>query len=287
MRATFEEKTYENYFTTELSRLTDIYFPLGQVQEGSLGFDSSAFSFNRRLWRRLGHPFWFFLPFAGLEFREIADEMEHFLGVTLDNIPRMKANLLFQYKKPEYIAIALGREWVYWKEPYYRYDIYKEQQALLMHIQQQFGKRIFIVYASPALHDVNDLVSAYLNRQIINVSNFRKAAELNGHHRNTYTKAGRHSIAYSEPEMYENFDLIRTLEDIDQENINDKYNNRDFIVNFRKQLASIMSENQYYSASFIKLNEQFKKIEKYELFYSHLVLNTFKTLTGTQWLVKL
>lgn len=287
MRAKFEEKTYENYFNAELSRLTDIYFPLGQVQEGSLGFDSSALSPNRRLWRRLGHPFWFFPPFAGLELREIADEMEHFLGVTLNNIPRMKANLLFQYKKPEYITIALGSEWTHWNEPYYRYDIYQEQQTLLMHIEQQFGSRIFIVYASPALHDVNDLVSAHLNRQIINVSNFRKAAELNGHHRNTYTQAGRHSIACSEPEKFENFDLIRTLEDIDQENINDKYNNREFIVNFRKQLVSIMSENQYYSSSFIKLNEQFKKIEQYELFYSHLVLSIFRTLTGTQWLVKL
>jgi hypothetical protein len=287
MRATFEEKTYENYFNSELARQTDIYFPLGQVQEGSLGFDSSALSSNRRLWRRLGHPFWFFPPFAGIELREIAGEMEHFLGVTLDNIPRMKATLLFQYKKPEYITIPRGSEWTHWNEPYYRYDIYQEQQNLLIHIDNQFGSKIFIVYASPALHDVNDLVTAHLNRQIVNVSNFRKVSELSRHHRNTYTQAGRHSIACSEPEKIENFDVIKTIESLNTESNKADENNRAFILNFRKQLVSLMSENQFYSASFKKLNEQYSKIEKYELFYSHLVLNNFRMLTGTQWLVKL
>lgn len=139
MRARFEEKTYENYFNSELARQTDIYFPLGQVQEGSLGFDSSALSSNRRLWRRLGHPFWFYPSFEGLALQEIANEMEHFLGVTLDNIPSIKTNLLFQYKKPTFIKSPLGREWSYWNVPYYRYDIYKEQHDLLMHIDNLFG----------------------------------------------------------------------------------------------------------------------------------------------------
>lgn len=287
MRATFEEKTYENYFNTELARQTDIYFPLGQVQEGSLGFDSSALSSNRRLWRRLGHPFWFFPPFSGLELREIADEMEHFLGVILDNIPRIKTNLLFQYKKPAYITIALGSEWTHWGEPYYRYDIYKEQQDLLMHIDNQFGTKVFIVYASPALHDVNELVTAHLTRQIINISNFRKASELNGHHRNTYIQSGTFSIACSEPENIENFDLIKTIDSVSSDNNQTDETNRIAIINFRKQIVSVMSENKYYSDSFKRLNEKYSKIEEYELFYSHLILSNFRQLTGIQWLVKI
>lgn len=287
MKATFEEKTYENYFNSELTRQTDIYFPLGQVQEGSLGFDSSALSSNRRLWKSFGHPFWFFPPFAGVELRKIADEMERFLGVILDNIPRMKSNLLFQYKKPEYIKTSRGSDWTHWNEPYYRYDIYQEQQALLMRIDNQFGTKVFIVYASPALHDVNELVTAHLNRQIINISNFRKASELNGHHRNTYTQAGRHSIACSKPEEIENFDLIKAINSLNFDSNKTDENNRDFVINFRKQIVSIVSENRYYSTSFSKLNEQYSKIEQYELFYSHLILNNFKLLTGTQWLVKL
>jgi len=285
MRAKFEEKTYENYFNSELARQTDIYFPLGQVQEGSLGFDSSALTTNRRLWRRLGHPFWFYPSFAGLELREIADEMEHFLGVTLDNIPNIKTNLLFQYKKPTFITIPLGREWTHWNEPYYRYDIYKEQQDLLMHIDNQFGTKVFIVYASPALHDVNELVTAHLDRKIINISNFRKASELNIHHRNTYIQSGTFSIACSEPEKIENFDLIRTIENINNNKVDET--NRAAIINFKNQIVAVMSENKYYSNSFKKLNEQYSKIKKFELFYSHLVLSNFRQLTGTQWLVKI
>jgi len=287
MRATFEEKTYENYFNSELARQTDIYFPLGQVQEGSLGFDSSAHSSNRWLWRRLGHPFWFFSPFAGLELIEIADEMERFLGVTLDNIPRIKTNLLFQYKKPTYITISLGSEWTHWNEPYYRYDIYKEQHDLLKRIDNQFGSKVFIVYASPALHDVNDLVTAHLNRQIINISNFRKATELNTHHRNTYIQSGTFSIACSEPEKIENFDLIKTIDSINIDKYETDETNRTVIINFWKQIVSVMSENKYYSDSFKKLNEHYAKIEKYELFYGHLVLSNFRQLTGMQWLSKI
>jgi hypothetical protein len=286
MRATFEEKTYENYFNIELARQTDILFPLGQVQEGSLGFDSSAMTRNRRLWRRLGHPFWFFPPFHGIDLREIADEMEHFLKITLDNIPRIKANLLFQYKKPEYITMYLGREWSNWNEPYYRYDIYRQQQDLLMHIDHHFGNKVFIVYASPALHDINDLVTAYTSGQIINISNFRKASELNGHHRNTYTQAGRHSIACSEPEKFDNFDLLKEINELTYDRNTDE-NNRSFVINFSKQISSVIYEDKYYSESYRKLNEQFSKFTQYELLYSHLTLHNFNQLTGTQWLLKL
>jgi hypothetical protein len=149
MRSTFEEKTYENYFNSELDRRSEIFFPLGQVQEGSLGFDASAFSNNRQLWRRLGHPFWFFHPFRGAPLQEIADEMEHVLQHEIENVPKMKANVLFQYKKPEYIKQSNGSEWYLWNRSYYRYDIYQEQQELLMHIHRKFKGSILLIYAAP------------------------------------------------------------------------------------------------------------------------------------------
>ncbi len=287
MRATFEEKTYENYFNSELAQRAHVYFPLGQVQEGCLGFDSSSFSSKSRFWRMFGYPFWFFLPFKGVELREIADEMEKFLSISIDNMPQIKANLLFQYKKPEYITTSRGSEWTHWNEPYYRYNIYTKQQNLLLHIDKEFNSKILIVYASPALHDVHDLVSAHINKEIINISNFCKASEISHHGRNTYTQSGRYSIACSEPEKIEKIDLIKTIESLNTDSNRADENNRAFIVNFRKRLISLMSENQFYSASFNKLNEQYSEIEEYELFYSHLVLMNFRMLTAIQWLVKL
>jgi hypothetical protein len=256
------------------------------VQEGTLGFDSSAFSTNRNLWRRLGFPFWFTPHFRGLELREIADEMEHFLGVAIDDLPRMKANLLFQYKRPEYIKLSSGKEWLHWNQPYFRYDIYEEQQDLLMQIHQQFGDRILALYAAPALHDVNTLVTKKMSRQIIESSNFQQCFKLDGHHRNTYVQAGTHSVACSEPEQLEKFDLLGRLENL-ANNGNEDQNNKQFIINFRKQLISLTYENQIFGYSLRSLNESLPQIGRYELFYSFLVMSNFKQLTGIQWLVKL
>jgi hypothetical protein len=287
MIATFEEKTYESYFNNELDSLSDIYFPFGQVQEGSLGFDSSAFSNNRRLWRWFKHPFWFFPPFKGIELREIANEMEDYLNAEISGIPQMKANLLFQYKRPKYVTSSQAKEWSHWNAPYYRYKLYKEQQDLLMHIDNKFGSKILILYASPAIHDVNDLVDLHQNRQIIKNSNFRKVSELNNHGKNTYNRAGTYSIAFSEPERIENFDLIETLHGFGSEfNQLKAVSNREFIIDFKNNVVSSINETRYYAESFRKLNKKYEKIAKYELFYSHLVLSNFRLLTGTQWIIK-
>jgi len=290
MRINFEEKTYENYFNAELDRRTEIFYPLGQVQEGNLGFDASANSRNRRLWRLIGHPFWFFPHFDGIELREIADEMERHLGRVIRDIPKMKANLIFQYKKPEIITNSKGREWIHWTQPYFRYDIYKEQQELLMHIHNSFSKTVLVLYSSPAVTDINDLVDNHKKGQILEISNIKKAFELNLHHRNTYIKAGTYSIACSEPEKIENFDLIKTLENFNNEtneNVSDYDFNRQFIFNFRKQIFQAIQENKYYSQSFNSLNESLEKYKKYELLYTFLVMANFRQITGTQWLIKL
>lgn len=290
MRINFEEKTYENYFNAELDRRTEIFYPLGQVQEGNLGFDASANSTNRRLWRLVGHPFWFFPHFVGIELREIADEMERHLGRVIRDIPKMKANLIFQYKKPELITLSSGSEWSHWNQQYFRYDIYKVQQELLMHIHNSFNKTVLVLYSSPAVTDINDLVESHRKREILDVSNIRKASELHLHHRNTYIKAGTYSIACSEPEKIDNFDLIKILENYSNEtndNISNYDYNRQFLLEFRKQIIQTVEENKYYNKSFNLLNESFEKYKKYELLYTFLLMTNFRQLTGTQWLIKI
>lgn len=283
MKVNFEEKTYENYFNTELDGKTDIYFPLGQVQEGNLGFDSSAFSTNRELWRYLGHPFMFY---PGIELREIANEMECLLKVVIDDIPTMKCNLLFQYKKPKYITKASGKEWLHWNQPYFRYDIYQKQQELLMQIHNALGTKALIIYASPAIQNVNELVKVKLKKELIKNSNFKKVSELNTHHRNTYTNSGTHSIACSEPEQFENFDLISLLNNYN-ENYEKENSNGDFVINFSNTVDSIINENEYFSESYNLLKESIAEYKQKKLIYSFLKMKIFKELTGTQWLIKI
>jgi len=290
LRATFEEKTFENYFNAELDRKSKIFFPLGQVQEGYLGFDSSAFTNNRRLWGRLGFPFWFIPPFKGADLRDIAEEMERILGIEISEMPALKANLLFQYKRPDYISISTGSEWPLWKQPYFRYSIYKEQQDLLMQIHNSFQSKLLVLYASPAVQDVNDLVTKKINDEIISSSNFTKASDLDGHSRNTYIRAGTYSIACSEPEHIPRYDLIRELDLIynNYSRLSDSIeNNRDFILQFVNQIRSITLENSYYRDSFNRLNESLSPVLNYELFHSFMTMINFRFLSGLQWIVKL
>lgn len=284
MKPKFEEKTFESYFNTELDQRASIYFPFGQVQEGSIGADASAMSKNRKLWWRLGHPFLFYLPFRGVSLREMADEMEHVLGVDIDHIPDMKANLLFQYKRPERITSRLGNEWPHWNEPYFRYDIYKEQQSLLSHLAGLFGSRALILYAAPAINDVNHLVNVKRRKKLIEHTNFRPAADLDNHDRNTYTRAGRYSIACSEPEQFEPFDLLARLAELEHVQ---RGGNRSFVKKFASEVRAAVSADGTLGRAFRKEMAQYKDIsaDQYPLFLAMLTMKTFRELSGAQWVV--
>ena len=289
MDARYEEKTFESYFNTELDRKSSLYFPLGQVQEGVLGVDSVAHSRSWRLWRKLGYPFWLSPPFTGVELQHIAEEMERHLGVEVKNIPAMKVNALFQYKRPQYITMASGAEWHLWHRKYFRYDLYVEQHALLSHIEATFGSDAIVLYAAPAVEDVSDLVRLKKKNAIIANTNFRRASELNGHHRNTYIKAGTYSQACSEPQRLDNFHLIELFEGIESPT---QRENAQFLVEFAKRISGSMSEAKnigYLGTAFADRISEFQnlELERFKLFFAMLTMSAFREITGTQWLVPL
>ncbi|MDE2462478.1 MAG: hypothetical protein KGO02_02000 [Alphaproteobacteria bacterium] len=284
MQPRYEEKTFESYFNTELDRLASIYFPFGQVQEGGIGADASGFFRSRWLWRHLDYPYLFHLPYEGANLREVADEMEKHLGREIKNIPSIKANLLFQYKRPELITSKLGSEWSHWNQKYFRYDIYQEQQVLLAHLALKFGGKALVLYASPALEDVNDLVDAKKRRCLIKNTNFRPASDLTGHHRNTYIKAGTHSIACSEPEWLEQFDLLARLEQLEGSQATE---NSELIVQFAKEVRAAAMENDTLGKAYQSEIQAYveAEIERFPLFFSMLSMNIFRELSGVQWVL--
>lgn len=283
MQPKYEEKTFESYFNTELDRRASIYFPFGQVQEGGIGADASAFSQNRWLWWRLGYPF-LLTPFRGVDLREVADEMETHIGREIKNIPSIKANLFFQYKRPEFITSKSGSEWPHWNQKYFRYDIYKEQQELLIHLASKFGTKALVLYASPALESVNDLVNAKQRKCLIENTNFRPATELTGHHRNTYIKSGTHSIACSDPERMERFDLLRKLETL-SDNIN--VNNSEGVIETASLVRSVAMRDSIIGAAYRReLNSYTDEgLDSYSLLYSIVSMSVFRELSGIQWVL--
>ncbi len=276
MKVDFEEKTYESYFNNELNSKSSVYFPPGQVLEGVLGFDAASNSKNRQLWKALGYPFWFFPRFSGVNLLDIASELEQNLEYIINKIPRIKTNILLQYKRPEYITTANGKEWGHWKKEYYRYHVYKEQHEILSKIEQSFGDKALVLYASPAIKSMAELVDLKLKRKIIDNSNFQKASKLNGHSKNTYTRAGHDSIAFSEPEKLENIDLISELGSL--EAVHDM-NNKQFV----SYSGKLISNNMEYSKTFNKLMNEYDEYKQYSMIYSFLTMKVFRELTGIQW----
>jgi len=285
MQSEFEEKTYENYFNAELSSKSSVFFPIGQVQEGFLGFDSAANSRNWSLFRFLGYPFWFFPRFKGIKLKEIANSMELLLKREINNVPKMKVNLLFQYKRSDFMVDSKAKEWINWNQSYFRYHIYQKQQELLLEIHNKYKNDVLILYAAPAIYQMDKLVKAHQKKQIINKSNFRKAKELKNHNKNTFIEAGNYSIACSEPERIDNFDLIELIENYENENTN-KTNSK-FIIDFRKKIESVVYKNENYRESFRILNDPYNQMKEYDLLYSFISMNNLRLLTGLQWIIKL
>ena len=120
-------------------------------------------------------------------------------------------------------------------------------------------------------------------------TNFKKAFELKGHQKNTYTKAGSYSIACSQPKRIENIGILELIDD-QLSNEADKIineGNPEFIINFCSKIRELISNYSYLKDSFNDLNESINKVENYKLFHSLLVMNNFKQLTGAQWLIKI
>jgi len=283
MRIHYEEKTYESYFNAELSRRGVFFFPPGQVQEGSMGADAIAMARSRWLWRRLGHPYWFSVPFKGAPYRQMAKEMEVYLQREITDVPNISGNMFFQYKRSEFMVLKSASEWAYWNQPYYRYDIYQKQHDLLKHLHQKFGSDVLIVYAAPAVQDVNELVYLHNTQKIITSTNFRPAHELSGHDRNTFIEPGGHSWACSDATRLEVFDFEGAVAQLWSEE-------QDTFATLRgigQRVEKILRDSTY-RRSFEVLSELYGAsalTDRTPLLKTYTTMAILRELSGIQWAV--
>lgn len=280
MRIQYEEKTYESYFNAELAQRGIFYFPPGQVQEGSIGADALVMNHSRWLWRRLGRPFWFRVPFEGTQYRAMAAEMEEFLQREITDIPDVRGNILFQYKRSQYMVKNTSEEWQKWNEPYFRYDIYSEQQQLLEHLHLKFSNSVLILYAAPAIQDVNQLVDLHKSKRIISNTNFRPAHELAAHRRNSFKEAGSHSWACSDPVMLESFNFEQRLSDFKFPDAG----SAEATMAFSQQVQEVLLASNFVT-SYRSLSALYRidELQDTPLFKAHLIMASLRELTGIQW----
>ena len=291
MKVDYVEKTYEIFFNVELvTKYNCIFYPPGQVQEGVLGIDNAVL---------FPGPLGIFLTgkhFAkGVDLRKTAEKMERKLSESVGKVPKMMCNIFFQYKKPEYMTTEKAREWRHWGEPYYRYSIDDKQFERLLALQGICNKDAKVIYAAPALRCLDDLSNSFLNKTVIKDSNFQTVTKLKSqqrHCRNTYTHAGKISIACSEPEIVENFDLDSFLGEYESKHkhgdINASYGSLKHNTDFIKGAASVTDkvlEEGYTKNTYLHWREEYEAFREYPLFHSMATMYMHRTLTGTQWMI--
>lgn len=123
---------------------------------------------------------------------------------------------------------------------------------------------------------MTDLVNLKKNRKIIDNSNFQKSSKLNNHSKNTYTRAGTHSIACSEPEKLENIDFVSELRRIEATH---DMKNKQLIIH----TSQVITNNMESSKVFRELMAEYKEYKEYSLIYAFSTMKVFREITGIQW----
>jgi hypothetical protein len=207
--AAFKEKTFEKYFGFELARLTNITFSPDQCDERFIGFDD-AFLLP---WHFLRHN----LPYMRNSRRRrqhgiSLKEFDFHASKLSERLPDFKFNLFVQYKRPAYVDHFNGKEWSYWGNPYFRFDVTPHQQKILAAMEAQSHGRASVIYASAAFWTNEDLYRFSAAEEIVANTNISNVALLVGHGRYTYDKPGTFGIGHSEPEPIASTSIYQILE---------------------------------------------------------------------------
>ncbi|WP_068310485.1 hypothetical protein [Polycladidibacter hongkongensis] len=206
MKTEFKEKTYEQYFNSELNTRNIVFYSPDQVDENHLGFDAAFRAPLRRLLSLLFshgcHTFYEHSMLGMLRGARIA-EVNEWASDVADRMPPFKFNLFVQYKRPEFLNTSRAAQWAFWKKPYFRYNITEHQQKTLEKLEIKSQGRAAVLYASPAFWDTSTLWKHVKKRKVIKNSNIVRAGQLQGHSKYTYSSAGSLGIGHSEPEHIE------------------------------------------------------------------------------------
>lgn len=256
MMVDYEEKTYEMHFNLELSGYGKV-FPIGQVLEGILGFDMGIYV-----------PPCKFDYFKGRLYLKCYNEKkgESILRIFKEiggnkRIPDFKINIVLQYKRPEYMTRNDAKEWKYWKEPYYRYDIYPRQQEILYKISKEFKKEVLVLYVAPAIPNWETLMDYANKSQVMDNSNFIEAEKFSAHSRATYIDGESVACLHSEIEKVNSYDFKKFIENRNDRSIDNFEEAGKFIFETSNKALSIIQdmklENEFerYRFRYYRMNE--------------------------------
>ena len=212
----FKEKTFESYFVSELSRKSNTFYCPDQADERHLGFDAM---FNIPYWR-----YYFSLRSLdiGVWSKAITPDEVEAMGKHFNRVyPDIKANLFFQFKRPEFLTTKNAKEWEYWNEDYFRFSLYEHQHNILIELSHCVSKKARVLYAAPRLRKTKELINSAKRKEIIQKTQVVEARKLSGHKKCTYSSTSKTALGHSEPEKINPFfvaDFLQETASLDGEN---------------------------------------------------------------------
>ncbi|MEW6011589.1 MAG: hypothetical protein AB1604_09890 [Euryarchaeota archaeon] len=277
MYAEFEEKTYESLMNAEFNTKHNIFAP-GPVFENLLGIDAAFYSHNINFWRLFNKK----IPKGEYIKSELWDITEEKLKS--DVFPPFKCNLFVQYKRSEYIKSARGKEFPYWKKPYFRYKINTQQNKTLCKLEQNISSSSIVVYGCSAFYKNMDLWEFSQAKKIIINSNFVKPLQLANHKRYTFTNHGKEGKAFSEPIDIETINIFKEIDKLTQES--SFSDNVDFIYSLNNSIMKVVDDFDKEQKFAFKSMFENIKIPKNNLIlksFSNIIL--FNFITNTNWFI--
>jgi len=193
--ASFEEKEFENPVNHQLVH-GDLMWTPGQMLEKVIGFDAAIFVETSSFWSALGlSKKRAGTPILASWWKSRAAQSR----LSQKPPPSFPINAFLQYKRPEYLTSSKTKEWRYWKQPFFRFQITPHQHAALLACASQVGSRGIVAYGSPAFHLRDDLFYYTKNRLLVRNTHFVAAERLSGHKKYTYIDAVTKGKAHSDP----------------------------------------------------------------------------------------
>jgi hypothetical protein len=264
VKCEFSERNYEKSLDFELTSSNQIFSPT-QNQEKVLGIDSALHSGNDNFWRIL-NPNWLTSPSVPIGTKISQRDWKWARGIpTIENLPKIRANVFLQYKIPEHISSNLGKEYSSWNSPYFRYDIVSHQNNALKILEKHTSHSAVVVYASPAFSTYDQLIDFGINCSLVSNSNFTKPSFIQNHRRYSYVDSGSGGCVHSKSTKIPKLDLKNEII-----NLANSSKNTDEVISLKllsSQIDKTVSEyDEGYGKEYDKnFNYKFQKTREYFL----------------------
>lgn len=282
MIAEFEEKEFEGFLNQQLCADGGVFYAPGQVLENVIGIDAALTCQVTEFWKLFPSPKPHSLYPTAATPSGILLSSEYWedLDKAIDHFPLINFNLFVQHKRPAYLKAGSSRQWGYWKQPYYRYDLLSHQQSALSHLAKIAGADALVVYSCPAFISRAELWKHGLGASLIGNTNFTLVEALDGHDQYTFVGPGSSGYACSEPVEMPPFSITQAFQSRRvRERV--RYSNREAL-----QIAAKYVKQAIEAAN---LSESYEALSKYlpvempPIARSILTVHTFAIMTNARW----